>query len=128
LKDRAMGDGLLRRPEIGWAELCELGFAGTEAPADVWEQVEIQTKYEGYIRRDLELLAGMRKNEGLQIPKATDFDAIPGLSTEIRARLREVRPETIGQASRLQGVTPAVVANLMIFLKMQGSRSDRLHG
>lgn len=119
LKDRVSAEVLLRRPEITWAELCELGFPGGAVSDEVREQVEIQVKYEGYIRRDMELLEGVRKNEGLQIPVDTDYEAVPGLSTEIRGRLKGVRPETIGQASRLMGVTPAAVANLMIYLKMR---------
>lgn len=130
LKDRVPGDVFLRRPEVNWSALCDLGLAGRDVAEDVREQVEIQIKYEGYIRRDLDLLEGVRKNETTRIPEAVDFDAIPGLSTEIRQRLKLGRPETIGQASRMAGVTPAAVANLMIYLKMResgklsGPRSD----
>jgi tRNA uridine 5-carboxymethylaminomethyl modification enzyme len=123
LKDRVTAAQFLRRPEVGWADLCALGFAGTEADEVVREQVEIQVKYEGYIKRDMELLDGVRKNELLKIPTTLNFDEIPGLSVEIRGRLRQSRPETIGQASRMAGVTPAAVANLMIYLKMQESRA-----
>jgi tRNA uridine 5-carboxymethylaminomethyl modification enzyme len=118
-RDRISAESLLRRPEIGWADLCELGLNGAEVPSDIAEQVEIQVKYEGYIRRDLEILEGLRKNERLRIPSGLHFEQIPGLSTEIRSRLSSVRPETIGQASRLPGVTPAAVASLLIYLKMQ---------
>lgn len=118
LKDRVSAESLLRRPEISWNELCDLGFPGTEVNEGVREQVEIQTKYEGYIKRDMELMEGFRKNENLRIPFDLDFDVIPGLSSEIRGRLKLTRPETIGQASRLAGVTPAAVANLLIYLKM----------
>ncbi len=121
LKDRTSAEVLLRRPEVTWAELCALGYPGAEASPDVAEQAEIQVKYEGYIRRDMDVLEGVRKNEELKIPLALDFDRVPGLSTEIRGRLGSVRPETIGQASRLAGVTPAAVATLMIFLKMNPS-------
>jgi tRNA uridine 5-carboxymethylaminomethyl modification enzyme len=122
LKDRVSAEVLLRRPEMNWASLCELGFAGGSAEESVSEQVEIQVKYKGYIERDMEVLEGVRKNEALSIPLDMNFDAVPGLSTEIRGRLKLTRPETIGQASRLAGVTPAAVANLMIYLKMQGAR------
>ena len=118
LKDRTSAEVLLRRPEVTWTELCALGYPGSEVSGDVAEQAEIQVKYEGYIRRDMDVLEGVRKNEELKIPLALDFDRVPGLSTEIRGRLGSVRPETIGQASRLAGVTPAAVATLMIFLKM----------
>jgi tRNA uridine 5-carboxymethylaminomethyl modification enzyme len=122
LRDRVPGDVFLRRPEISWEKLCLLGFDGAEAPPDVAEQVEIQVKYEGYIKRDLELLEGVRKNELLRIPELLNFDQVPGLSNEIKGKLNITRPETVGQASRLSGVTPAAVANLVIYLKMLDRR------
>ena len=125
LKDRVSGEVFLRRPETGWDTLLDFGFAGADTPPDIREQVEIQIKYEGYIRRDLDILEGVRKNEFLKIPDGTDFEKVHGLSKEIRGRLDFTRPETIGQASRMQGVTPAAVANLMIYLKMQSQR-DRV--
>lgn len=123
LKDKVTGEGLLRRPEISWPELGELGLNQDEAAEDVLEQVEIQTKYEGYIRRDLELLEGVRKNEAQMIPAELDYGQVPGLSNEIIGRFQEVRPETVGQASRMMGITPAAVANLMIYLRMHGRTS-----
>ncbi len=122
LKDRVSAALLLRRPEISWPELMELGFDGAGYAPDVREQLEIQVKYEGYIQRDLDILEGVRKNERLEIPADLDFAAVPGLSTEIRGRLETTRPETIGQATRMAGVTPAAVANLMIYLKMREAR------
>jgi tRNA uridine 5-carboxymethylaminomethyl modification enzyme len=119
LRDRVLGDVFLRRPEASWSSLCDLGLPGRDVPVDVQEQIEVQVKYQGYIQRDLDTLEGVRKNELLKIPAQLDFDRIGGLSNEIRDRLRATRPETIGQASRLPGVTPAAVANIMIFLKMQ---------
>ncbi len=122
LKDRVSGEVFLRRPEVNWASLCELGLAGSGFDFEVSEQVEIRAKYAGYIQRDLDLLEGVRKNESLKIPADTSFADVPGLSTEIRNRLTEVRPETIGQAGRLFGVTPAAVANLLIYLSMKSAR------
>ncbi len=124
LKDRVSAEAFLRRPEVTWESLVELGVMAAEIEPLVSEQVEIQVKYEGYIKRDLELLEGMRKNEGLRIPPTLDFAEVAGLSNEILSRLKATRPETIGQASRLPGVTPAAVANLLIHLKMQESRSS----
>lgn len=121
LKDRVSAEGLLRRPEIDWKDLVELEYPGPTLEPSVQEQVEIQVKYEGYIRRDLELLEGMRKNEDLRIPASIDFNDVPGLSHEIKGRLRTSRPETVGQASRMMGMTPAAVANLVIYLKMRRS-------
>jgi tRNA uridine 5-carboxymethylaminomethyl modification enzyme len=120
LKDRVSWEGLLRRPEVDWERLMDLGLPeGSTANPDIREQVEIQVKYEGYIRRDLDLLEGIRKNDRLRIPEQVNFDEIPGLSNEVKARFRETRPETIGQASRMQGITPAAIAGLMIHLKMR---------
>ncbi len=121
LKDRVNAGIFLRRPEVKWEGLCELGFPGSEVPEEIQEQVEIQVKYEGYIQRDLDILEGVRKSESVQIPLTLDFDAIPGLSSEIKGRLKQTRPETIGQASRMMGITPAAVANIMIYLKMNAS-------
>lgn len=125
LKDRVSAEVFLRRPEVKWDDLCDLGLEGRDLPEDVQEQVEIQVKYDGYIKRDIEILEGVLKNEALAIPLAMNFDEVPGLSNEIRARLKLTRPETIGQASRMMGVTPAAVANLMIYLKMNSARTSK---
>ena len=126
LKDRVAGDVFLRRPEVDWEFLCELGLNTEGVAEDVREQVEIQVKYEGYIRRDLDLLEGVRKNESVKIPLDMDFDLVPGLSNEIKGRLKQTRPETIGQASRMMGMTPAASANLMIFLKMRAQQQKEM--
>jgi tRNA uridine 5-carboxymethylaminomethyl modification enzyme len=81
--------------------------------------VEIQIRYQGYIDNDLKLLEGVRNAERLMIPAGIDYSLVAGLSNEIKGRLSEVRPENLGQAARIQGVTPAAVANLMIYLKNQ---------
>jgi tRNA uridine 5-carboxymethylaminomethyl modification enzyme len=94
-----------------------LGAEQESIPADISEQIEIQVKYDGYIKRDLELLESVKKNEEYLIPLDLPYDQVPGLSTEIRNRLKETRPETIGQAGRMMGVTPAAVASLVIYLK-----------
>lgn len=121
LKDKAHGDVLLRRPEVDLSWLEEKGLDLNGYDSEVREQVEIQIKYEGYIKRDLELLEGVRKNELLKIPTSMDYEDVSGLSIEIKSRLKLTRPETIGQASRMVGVTPAAVANLLIHLKMKSA-------
>jgi tRNA uridine 5-carboxymethylaminomethyl modification enzyme len=88
------------------------------------EQVEIQVKYRGYIEKDLQMLEGVRSAERMKIPLELDFELVAGLSNEIKGRLKEVRPENLGQASRIQGVTPAAVANLMIYLKNKYSTPE----
>lgn len=122
LKDRISGEVLLRRPEVDWVVLCELGFPGVDAEAEIREQIEIQVKYEGYIRRDQEIMDGVRRSEEMRIPQDLEFKQVPGLSAEVLGRLNRTRPETIGQASRLPGITPAALANLVIHLKMRENR------
>ncbi|MEN9722187.1 MAG: tRNA uridine 5-carboxymethylaminomethyl modification enzyme, partial [Pseudomonadota bacterium] len=117
--DRFTGEQLLRRPELGWRDLESLGLEFDGVSSDALDQAEIQVKYAGYIEREQALVASVQKNEGRRIPLALDYDAVPGLSTEVRGRLKEVRPETLGQAGRIFGVTPAAVANLLIYLSMQ---------
>ena len=108
---------MLRRPEVNFSILAKLGFVTDEINFTVLEQVEIQIKYNGYIEKDLQLLEGVRNAELMKIPTSFDYKIVPGLSNEIKSKLLETRPENIGQASRISGVTPAAVANLMIFIK-----------
>ncbi len=119
LKDRQTGEQLLRRPEISVEELLAWGVERSGVRPEAWEQAEIETKYAGYIERDRETVITLRKNEGLRLPRALDYARVPGLSTEVRTRLQEVRPETLGQAGRIFGVTPAATANILIYLAMQ---------
>jgi tRNA uridine 5-carboxymethylaminomethyl modification enzyme len=125
LKDRTSAETFLRRPEVVIEDLQKLGVSFEGIPSglkrEVLEQVEIQIKYAGYIQRDLDLMESVRKSDGLRIPAETTYERIAGLSSEVLARLKETRPETLGQASRLMGVTPAAVANLMIYLKTMSS-------
>jgi tRNA uridine 5-carboxymethylaminomethyl modification enzyme len=109
---------LLRRPEIGYQDLMSLPGAGTpiEAP-DVIEQVDIQAKYHGYIERQKEDVAKMAQQEGMAIPVELDYAQLNGLSIEVRQRLAQHRPQTVGQASRIQGVTPAAISILLVHLK-----------
>ncbi len=111
---------LLRRPEIDYASLAEL----TSSPAvdpQVAEQVEIQTKYAGYIDRQQEEIDRLRRSESVSLPANLDYSAISGLSKEIQAKLSQARPQTLGQASRIPGVTPAAVSLLLIHLKKRSA-------
>jgi len=105
---------LLRRPEITYADVRRLDPAAL-ADVDVARQVEVSAKYEGYIRRMLDDVARFKRLEERRIPDGVDYRAIPGLSTEIRERLAEVRPRSLGQASRIPGVTPAAVSILTVW-------------
>ncbi len=121
LRDRVDGVQFLKRPEVNLAVLRDLGWVSPEEAENElgWEESEIQVKYDGYIRRDQDLFEGVKKSEALKFPAGFDFDQVPGLSTEIKSRLRVTRPETVGQMSRMTGMTPAAVANVVIYMKMQ---------
>ena len=110
---------LLRRPNVDYAALMTLPDAmPSESLADdVVEQVEIQVKYQGYIDRQQEEINNRRDIETLKLPDDIDYSKIKGLSAEVQQKLNQHRPETLGQASRISGVTPAAVALLMVHLK-----------
>ena len=108
---------LLRRPEIGYEQLQEIDPQVAELQPVVREQVEIQIKYQGYIERQLDQIERMRKQEEARIPADMDYRAISGLTSEVREKLERFRPDTLGQAARIQGVTPAAIAILGVMLK-----------
>ncbi|MDW8344168.1 MAG: FAD-dependent oxidoreductase, partial [Verrucomicrobiae bacterium] len=105
---------ILRRPEISYDQL---EIARRDLPADVKTQVEVQIKYEGYIARDLEQIERFKKLETKQIPPWINYDEIIALRFESREKLKRYRPDSIGQASRIPGVTPADIAVLLVWLK-----------
>lgn len=112
---------LLRRPEISHNDLKLFDDStGRELSADEALQVEIQVKYRGYIDRQGEEVKKFRKMERLQIPHDLDFCSIPGLSNEVREKLLRIRPLSLGQASRISGVTPAAVSMLTVYMKKLG--------
>ncbi|AZS51559.1 tRNA uridine-5-carboxymethylaminomethyl(34) synthesis enzyme MnmG [Entomomonas moraniae] len=107
---------LLARPEVDFKSLMET--VGIDDIDDqVAEQLEIQTKYSGYINRQYEEIERLRDSENVVLPDSLDFTAISGLSKEIQQKLITVKPQTLGQASRIPGVTPAAVSLLMVYLK-----------
>ena len=110
---------LLRRPNLDYAVLMTLEGAlpESELSEEVIEQVEIQVKYQGYIDRQNEEIEGRRDIETLNLPADIDYSKVKGLSAEVQQKLNQHRPETVGQASRISGVTPAAVALLMVHLK-----------
>ena len=119
---------LLKRPDITLTQLREL-FAEADSPtlADrlVAEQVEIQIKYQGYIDRQQLEVARMAQQEGTPIPEALDYNQIAGLSHEVRQKLLAQRPQTIGQAGRIPGMTPAAVSLLLVHLKKLHGKTPR---
>jgi tRNA uridine 5-carboxymethylaminomethyl modification enzyme len=108
---------LLKRPSFTYAELGMLDSSYLDTPVDVREQVETQVKYAGYIDRQLEQIKKMEKMESAKIPVDLDYKQINGITAEVREKLDRFRPDTLGQASRIPGMTPAAIAVLSIFLK-----------
>jgi tRNA uridine 5-carboxymethylaminomethyl modification enzyme len=109
---------LLRRPEVDYAGLLTLPGAGEGVAApDVIEQVEIQAKYQGYIERQKDEIEKSLAHETLLLPGDIDYAEVHGLSFEVRQKLAQMRPQTLGQASRLQGMTPAAISLLLVHLK-----------
>ena len=109
---------LLRRPEVSYASLMTLpgtGEAVTEP--EIVEQLEIRAKYQGYIDRQQDEVVKAQASEGLSLPQNLDYSDVRRLSIEVQQKLNQYRPETLGQASRIQGVTPAAISLLMVHLK-----------
>jgi tRNA uridine 5-carboxymethylaminomethyl modification enzyme len=109
---------LLRRPDVSYASLMSLPGAGkaTDDPM-VAEQVEIQIKYDGYIARQHDEILRRQQYEATALPRDLDYRGVRGLSKEVQQRLNQHKPETIGQASRISGLTPAAIALLLVHLK-----------
>ncbi|MCS6241817.1 tRNA uridine-5-carboxymethylaminomethyl(34) synthesis enzyme MnmG [Shewanella baltica] len=112
---------LLRRPEMDYSKLMQIeGFGpGLEDPQAA-EQVQIQVKYSGYIQRQQEEINKAVRNENTGLPLTLDYKEVPGLSNEVIAKLNNHKPETIGQASRISGITPAAISILLVHLKKRG--------
>jgi tRNA uridine 5-carboxymethylaminomethyl modification enzyme len=108
---------LLKRPEIQYSDYEELGLANPELTRQEKEQVEIQIKYEGYIKKQVQQAEQFKKMENKLIPEDIVYDDIPGLRNEARQKLKEIRPRSIGQASRISGVSPADISVLMIYME-----------
>jgi tRNA uridine 5-carboxymethylaminomethyl modification enzyme len=122
LKKEASLLELLRRPELDYAGLMSLPGAGEPVTEpEVAEQVEIQVKYAGYIDRQMQEIDKHRRNEETSIPDTIRYDNVRGLSNEVQQKLSEHRPATVGQASRIAGVTPAAISLLLVHLKRKSA-------
>ncbi|NRA40937.1 MAG: tRNA uridine-5-carboxymethylaminomethyl(34) synthesis enzyme MnmG [Pseudomonadales bacterium] len=110
---------LLKRPNISYQQIENI-TGKVEENQQVTEQVEIQVKYDGYIARQLEDIERLRRYENTVIPASLNYDEIGGLSNEVKHKLNEAKPDTLGRASRVPGVTPAAVSLLLVFMKKQG--------
>ena len=121
LSREASGEDLLRRPEMTYAQLVQLSpFAPGLDDPQAAEQVEIQVKYEGYIARQQDEIEKQQRNENTLLPATLDYRQVNGLSNEVIAKLNDHKPSSIGQASRISGVTPAAISILLVWLKKQG--------
>jgi tRNA uridine 5-carboxymethylaminomethyl modification enzyme len=108
---------LLRRPEISFAHLAELSFDLADVPCSVASQAEIEIKYAGYIKRQLEAVSRFKNLETVRLPGDIDYSVVTGLSHEAREKLARIRPRSLGQALRIAGMTPSAISLLSIHLK-----------
>jgi len=114
-------EDLVRRPEVRYEDLMKIeGVGPGVSHKQAAEQIEIQIKYAGYIDRQLEEISKKKRHENTLIPLDFDFTQISGLSNEVVAKLSDARPETIGKASRISGITPAAISLLLVYLKKHG--------
>lgn len=121
LSREASLEDLIRRPEVNYQDLMQiLGIGPALLDPAAAEQVEIQIKYEGYINRQQDEIAKHERNENSKLPLDFDYSQVKGLSNEVVLKLNQSRPETVGQASRISGITPAAISLLLVYLKKQG--------
>ena len=117
LKDGIRASDLLKRPEVSYDHIKQLVPSDIQLDFETEEQTEIQIKYEGYIEKSLQQVERLKKMEDKKIPENIDYDAISSLATEARQKLKEVRPLTLAQASRISGVNPADISILLVYLE-----------
>lgn len=120
LKNPASLAEILRRPELSFEDLKSLQENPIQVEPEVAEEVEIQIKYAGYIERQQEQVAKFLKFERMPLPPDLNFREIPGLTAEVREKLEKVRPVSLGQASRISGITPAAISILLVYLRKYG--------
>jgi tRNA uridine 5-carboxymethylaminomethyl modification enzyme len=117
LKDGIRGADLLRRPEMNYDHIKQIIPSEIALTDEIEEQVEIQIKYEGYIEKSLQQVERMKKMDSKKIPENIDYQAISGIASEARQKLEQVRPLSVGQASRISGVNPADISILLVYLE-----------
>ncbi|HEU4344170.1 MAG TPA: tRNA uridine-5-carboxymethylaminomethyl(34) synthesis enzyme MnmG [Candidatus Binatia bacterium] len=114
---------LLRRPELSFAQLRAIAGDIPSLPYDIEAQAEIQIKYDGYVGRQLEIIKRFEKMEHLRLPDGIDYSQVNGLSREAREKLSTIRPRSLGQASRISGITPAAISLLSVYVRKKTSVS-----
>ena len=116
---------LIRRPELSYDKLKKIDEDRPDLPWDVAEQVNINIKYEGYIKRQMKQVEQFKKLENRKIPENIDYNEIQSLRIEAKQKLSQIRPASIGQASRISGVSPADISVLLVYLSAAGKTSDK---
>ena len=116
---------LLCRPELDYEKIAPLDPDRKPLPADVTEQVQIEIRYEGYIKRQEKQVREQERLEVKLIPESIDYDDVPSLRIEARQKLKEFRPVSVGQASRISGVSPADISVLLVYLEKINRSSER---
>lgn len=120
-------EAMIRRPEVNYKDLMSVeGLGPAVENEQAAEQVEIKIKYQGYIDRQLDEIAKLKRHEDTLLPNTLDYADIKGLSNEVVTKLNDIKPESIGQASRISGITPAAISILLIYLKKNGLRRKAL--
>lgn len=122
LKDGVLAIDLLKRPELTYFDILDLANQEVKLNNDIIEQVEIEIKYEGYIKKSLQQVEKLKKMETKKIPQNLNYDDVPSLAIEAREKLKKVLPLTIGQASRISGVNPADISILLVYLEQLKAR------
>ena len=116
---------LIRRPELSYEALEEIDPGRVELSEDVIEQINIRIKYDGYIRRQMKQVEQFKKLETKRIPDAINYDEIGSLRIEAKQKLNQYRPISIGQASRISGVSPADISVLLVYMESYGSKREK---
>jgi len=114
---------LLKRPEIEYEYLAEIGQTN-DLPKEVLEQVTINIKYEGYLKKQMNQIEQFKRMEERRLPEDMDYSQIQGLSTEARQKLSSLRPVSLGQASRISGVSPADISVLLVYLESRKRKNQ----
>ncbi len=117
---------ILKRPEVNYSIIADFDGNLKDCPEEIIAHIEYEIKYEGFILRQLKDIERFRHIENIKIPADIDYDTIPGLSIEIRQKLKYFKPENLGQANRISGVTPAAISILMVYLKRLKERRMRV--
>jgi tRNA uridine 5-carboxymethylaminomethyl modification enzyme len=121
IKDATSLDQILKRPELSYQDISTLDGHHKKKDERIARHVEIEVKYEGYIQRQLREVEKFKSLEKIKFPPGFDYTGVHGLSNELREKLSTIKPISLGQASRIPGITPAAISIIMIYLKKTGS-------